>query len=203
MFTRESIEELNELKSLSKEIIVNTGSCFDPCIFDALTSDEIENKYKKYDFDVYMPTYGINLQRPYVWEWAQQKNFIVDLLLRKPMTPFVIVEHSDDFQYDKKIIKVIDGKQRILTIHKFLHNEFPIDYNGKTVYYKDFDKSAIRYLKSIINFLTANVYYSYRHVAGLGEITDKELIMLFNYYNFSGVPQTEEHKRHLQNLLNE
>lgn len=205
MFTRESIEELNELNSLPKDIIVNTGLCFDPFLFDALSSETIENDYKTYDFDVFLPTYGINLQRPYVWEWYQQNNFITDLLLEKPILPFVVVEFRDNAQRDndKAIIKVIDGKQRILTLYKFLHNEFPINCNGKTIYYKDFDASAIRFLKTRINFLTANVYYSFINDKRLSEISDRELIMLFNYYNFSGVPQAEEHKRRLQNLLGE
>ena len=49
----------------------------------------------------------------------------------------------------------------------------------------------------IVNGFVATVYYSYDD----NPITDDMKIILFNYYNFSGTPQTEEHKNMLKNLI--
>ena len=45
--------------------------------------------------------------------------------------------------------------------------------------------------------MTATVYYSYWDC----EVNDDMKIILFNYYNFAGTPQTEEHKNKLQSLI--
>lgn len=153
---------------------------------------------KVYDFDVYMPTYGIYLQRPYVWELVQQREFIMSILLEKPIDPLVIVQYLKDYKNrGDEVNLVIDGKQRLMTIQKFVHNEFSIIINGRELYWKDFDKESRMYFKSRANILSANVYYSYPDC----KVTDEMLIILFNYYNFAGTPQTENHKEKLQSLL--
>jgi hypothetical protein len=45
--------------------------------------------------------------------------------------------------------------------------------------------------------MNATVYYSYF----MAPVTDDMKIKLFNFYNFSGTPQTEEHKEKLERLL--
>ena len=153
---------------------------------------------KVYDFDVYMPTYGINLQRPYVWELVQQREFIMSILLEKPIDSLVIVQDLKDYKNRGHVVNlVIDGKQRLMTIQKFVHNEFSIIVNGRELYWKDFDKESRMYFKSRANTLSANVYYSYPDC----KVTDEMLVILFNYYNFAGTQQTEEHKEKLQSLL--
>ena len=85
-----------------------------------------------------------------------------------------------------------------LTIQKFLHNDFPISIKGENVYWKDFDKEMRMFFRSRVNRITATVYYSYDD----NPVTDDMKIVLFNYYNFAGAPQTEDHKNKLQSLLN-
>ena len=45
--------------------------------------------------------------------------------------------------------------------------------------------------------MEAIFYYSYPD----NRITDDEKIQIFNFYNFTGTPQAEEHKIKLQGLL--
>lgn len=193
----DEIKQCNNLHKIPKEIHVNKGVLLDFRLVDALENPDPE-KDKVYDFDVYMPTYGIYLQRPYVWELVQQREFIMSILLEKPIDPLVIVQDLKDYKNSgSEVNLVIDGKQRLMTIQKFVHNEFSIIINGRELYWKDFDNESRMYFKSRANYLNANVYYSYPDC----KVTDEMLVILFNYYNFAGTPQAESHKEKLQSLL--
>lgn len=194
MVTLEEIRKETPIDQVTSPM--NRGVLLDTRLFNSMLRDDISYGRKSYDFDVYLDTYGKNLQRPYVWLLWQQRDFIKNILLEKTVEPVVIVLH--ELENTNEIIYVIDGKQRLLTIHKFLHNEFSIMINGKDVYWSDLDDSAKMFFRSRINNFTANVYYSYYDKP----MSDREKIILFNYYNFSGTPQTEEHKKMLQGLLN-
>ena len=195
----DEIKQCNNLHKIPKEIHVNKGVLLDFRLVEALENPD-HDRDKVYDFDVYMPTYGINLQRPYVWELVQQREFIMSILLEKPIDSLVIVQDLKDYKNRGHVVNlVIDGKQRLMTIQKFVHNEFSIIVNGRELYWKDFDKESRMYFKSRANTLSANVYYSYPDC----KVTDEMLVILFNYYNFAGTQQTEEHKEKLQSLLNQ
>ena len=193
----DEIKQCNNLHKIPKEIHVNQGVLLDFRLVDALENPNPDID-KVYDFDVYMPTYGIYLQRPYVWELVQQREFIMSILLEKPIDPLVIVQYLKDYKNrGSEVNLVIDGKQRLMTIQKFVHNEFSIIINRREVYWKDFDDESRRLFKSRANRLTANVYYSYPDC----KVTDEMLVILFNFYNFAGTPQTQRHKDKLQSLL--
>ena len=200
MATLKDIRESNSIiHSIPKSIHCNKWVMLDYRLCQTLESGENREKYDQfYDFDVYLPKYGINLQRPYVWECFQQKEFIMSILLEKPLESVIIVQHNCDKSREETINYVIDGKQRLITIQKFLHNEFPISIKGENVYWKDFDKEMRIFFRSRVNSMTATVYYSYDD----NPVTDDMKIVLFNYYNFAGTYQTEEHKNKLQSLLN-
>ncbi len=199
MVTLNEIKKCTNMHLIPKAIHMNKGVMFDYRLFDAL--NEPTERDLKYDFDVFLPKYGINLQRPYVWEYYQQNEFILSILLEKPIESFIAIHHfKDSLNREDCTVFVIDGKQRLLTIQKFIHNEFPIVVNGEKVYFKDFDDELKRFFKSRVNFLTGDVYYSYENSDA--EITDDMKIVLFNFYNFAGTPQTEEHKNKLQSLIN-
>lgn len=197
MLTVEEIKKSSGLYSIPKYIHVNKGVCFDFRLFDALSNPS--DKDYTYDFDVFLPKYGINLQRDYVWEHCQQNEFILSLLQEKPIDPVILVQYCDDFANREMhtINYVIDGKQRLLTIKKFANNEFPIIINGCEYYFSDFSDELKRFLDSRVCYMTGTVYYSYPDVP----VTDDMLITLFNFYNFAGTPQTEEHKNKLESLL--
>ena len=195
----EEIQRSTNIHKIPSEIVVLRHVLFDHRLVQTLASPE-PGKDLVYDFDVFMPTYGVNLQRPYVWEDFQKREYIMSILLEKPLDDMVIVKRLSDYTLDRsnEINVVIDGKQRLMTIKKFLLNEFPIIINGREVYWKDFDSESRLFFKNRANYMTATVYCSYPNC----EVTDEMLVILFNYYNFSGTPQTEAHKRMLQSLAN-
>ena len=198
MVSINEIRKLNDLHNLPKSIHVNKDILLDYRLIDGLRSTEPDPRNRVYDFDVYLEKYNINLQRGYVWEHCQQNEFIFSILFEKPLESVVVILHIFDFDNrDDSITYVIDGKQRLMTIQKFVRNEFPIIIDGQDVYYKDFDKELQRFFDSRVNYMTAVVYYSYPDIP----ITDDMKIWLFNFYNFSGTQQTEEHKNKLQSLL--
>lgn len=170
-------------------------------LFNLLESDTLSYRNKKLDLDVFLPEYNVCLQRPYVWEDCQKKSFVENILLEKPIDGFVVIVHGEVDWANKttqvnEVIQVVDGKQRLTTLSDFIHNRFPIDVFGKA-YYRDFDNNLKTFFASRVNSLTATVYYSdYSE-----PMDDRTKVLLFNYYNFSGTPQTEEHKNMLSRLV--
>lgn len=194
MITLKDIRQCNNIHNIPNEIYCNKGIRLDFRLVETF-----ENGENRYDFDVFLPKYNINLQRPYIWEHYQQNEFIMSILLEKPLEPVIIVKHSNDVLSRSNTINyVIDGKQRLLTIKKFVNNEFPIYIKGEEIYWRDFDNDMKMFFRSRAKCLTAIVYYSDDDCP----VTDDMKIILFNYYNFAGTPQTEEHKNKLQSLLN-
>lgn len=142
------------------------------------------------DFDVFLPTKGFNLQRPYVWTIQQQEEFIWSCLLVRSIPPIVLIIH------EWKLYQVIDGKQRLMTLQRFMMNEFPIHLNGGEFFYKDLEFALQHSINQVPMVYTT--YYSYEDEP----ITDDEKIIIFNFYNFAGTPQEESHRIKLNNALN-
>ena len=102
MFTIEDLHKTNSIYNIPKTVTVNKGVLLDFRLFNALTNPSEERDYK-YDFDVFLPKYGINLQRPYVWEHYQQNEFINSILLEKPMEPGIVGQNIGDRAREKAI----------------------------------------------------------------------------------------------------
>ena len=193
MVTLKQLQSGNSLKLLlgnSRNLRYNSGLSFPSTMEGFLV---LEN-FGKIDFDVYLPTKGFNLQRPYVWTPQQKEEFIWSVLYDKPIPPVVFVQYNET---GEETYYIIDGKQRLMTLKMFILNEFPIHFNGKEVYWKDMDLDAKYQINCRVN-MTYTAYYSYCDEL----ITDNEKIILFNYYNFAGTPQEESHRNKLLNSLN-
>ena len=198
MLTIQEVKTAEGIYNIPKNIHINKDICLDWRLFDALVNPDYDgNRDYKYDFNVFLPTYGINLQRPYVWEHYQQNEFILSILLEKPIESFVIIQYNEERDRGNVTNYVIDGKQRLMTIQKFGKNEFPIIVDGKEYYFKDFSDELKMFFERRCSTLTAVVYYTYPDIPASDELK----IKLFNFYNFAGTPQTEEHKKKLQSLL--
>ena len=199
MITVEKMKESSELHSLRKDLARQKS----PVMFyyrlgNALTNFPMGDKDIHFDTDIYLEKYKMNLQRPYVWTYPQQNAFIQSILYEKIISPVVIISHSvTNEQFGEHIYYVIDGKQRLTTVHKFLNNEFPVEIGFEKYYYKDFDDKLKTYFNRNLDKMEAIFYYSYPD----NPITDDEKIQIFNFYNFTGTPQAEEHKIKLQSLL--
>lgn len=191
MLTIDYLQRHEGLHIIPKNFTVQRGVSLDYRMNQDLLKDDI------FDFNVHLEKYGVDLQRPYVWEHYQANDFLISILLEKPLSDIVIIKHIDDRKDYKCKILVIDGKQRLLTIKKFLLGEISLKVGN--CFYNIYDLSEDLRLRfnRLIGYMTATVYYSYFDMP----ITDDMKIALFNFYNFSGTPQTVEHKEMLQNLL--
>lgn len=201
MITLNNIQGLSNIHNIPKQILINKDIRLDPYLAQNLTDTP---KTTIYDFDIFLKDYGVNLQRPYVWNLIQQQEFILSILLEKPIPPVVAVEiGNNDFALGNglRTMLVIDGKQRLMTIKRFLNNEFAVIIDGYPVYLKDFDYDAHIFFIRRISCLTANVYYASDDPGEPWYISDDMKIILFNFYNFAGTQQEESHKEMLQNFL--
>jgi hypothetical protein len=131
---------------------------------------------QKFDFDVYLPTRGMNLQRGFVWSLQQKQALIESIMVGRPIPTISAIYTNDD------IYQVIDGKQRLSTIISYLKDEF--EYCG--YYYKDLPREYIlqigRYWICCDRLLEYDI-----------KITDDEKIEWFTWINFSGTIQDVEH----------
>ena len=189
------------LYDIPKQILINKDIRLDPYLAQNLTDTP---KTTIYDFDIFLKDYGVNLQRPYVWNLIQQQEFILSILLEKPIPPVVAVEiGNNDFALGNglRTMLVIDGKQRLMTIKRFLNNEFAVIIDGHPAYLNDFDRDTHLFFIRRISCLTANVYYASNNPGESWYISDDMKIILFNFYNFAGTQQEESHKEMLQNFL--
>lgn len=152
-------------------------------IFDIIGDKTLDYEL---DFDVYLPTKGMNLQRAFVWNLFQKQQLILSMLkgIQIPLMTFINYEH--------KIFKVIDGKQRLNAMITFCKNEFPIKYNGNEYYFKDLDSWAKREIEYV--FIKADVGYEYKEKL----ISDDIKIQWFEMINFAGTPQDIKHLNNLK-----
>ena len=83
MLTINDIKKESGIFNIPKEIHVSKDICFDFRLFSALVEPnrDGEGRDYKYDFDIYLPKYGVNLQRPYVWEHCQQQEYILSIII--------------------------------------------------------------------------------------------------------------------------
>ena len=191
-FTADDIKNINS-ELLNIKVHCNKGIVLDPYLINNLVDDRPR---KQYDFDIYLPKYGINLQRPYVWKDYQQSEYIISILQERPLENVIVIQYEPE--EGPITMQIVDGKQRLTTIQKFLLGEIPVTINNKKVWWYDFDEDAKRYFKSRLSCITAVVYYIYDD----DNLTDDDKIRLFNFYNFSGTSQTEEYKNMLKGFLN-
>jgi len=144
----------------------------------------------EFDFDVFLPSIGENLQRDFVWSLEQQRGFIKSIFLRSYIPNIVVnvLPKQSNFANQKivpKIFKVIDGKQRLTTIKKFMNNEFEI--NG--FYHRDVEQG----FRSFVDLLKFETYYE--------PLSDSVLVALFEKVNFFGTPQDYERFERIKNKV--
>lgn len=149
--------------------------------------------YLTIDYDVYLPSKGKNLQRPFVWTEEQKSELIHSIFKGIRLTNISIIIFTDDSKRErKKTYKIIDGKQRLSTILTFINNEFPLHYNGSKYYFKDLPEE----MQSILNRfdIVQDLVYEYQDKM----ISDDNKIAWFEMINFAGTPQDIEHLNNLK-----
>jgi hypothetical protein len=143
------------------------------------------------DFDVYLPTKGINLQRDYVWNIEQKREMIWSVLMNRHIPRMAMINVVTEKSDTKGIYQVIDGKQRLSSMIGFYRGEFDLIIDGNNYYYSDLPED---YQRVIAGFMFP--YYVVNEDYG-NKITDEDKIAWFRYINFAGTPQDSEHMKSL------
>lgn len=129
-------------------------------------------------------------QRPYVWGDKERTEFMDNLFSAKPIGAFSVIEI--DKSKPTEWIEVVDGRQRVTTLKMFFNNEFK--YNG--YYWDDLCHIEKRYIKDI------SFPMLYLEMVDGSIVPDNLKLEYFYGVNFSGVPQSEEHRLKILNMMN-
>ena len=140
------------------------------------------------DYDVYLPTKGMNLQRPFCWNLEQKQQLILSIVKDIYIPKFCALVDQNKAQ---KSYQIIDGKQRLEAIFSFLANEFPLPTGH---YFKDCAPD----LQGRIKRYSPVFEVAYFHKDDAIPISDDDKIAWFEQINFAGTPQDEQHLKKLK-----
>lgn len=127
----------------------------------------------------------LDYQREYVWEKDQQQMFLNSILMGLPLGCISVVKNKNEFVYE-----IVDGKQRLTTLRKFVENEISVNIDGEEVFYKD------------LNMAERNMFESCD--LPMVRLIDASRLDKLNYFmtlNFGGVAQSESHKNKVKGLI--
>ncbi len=148
---------------------------------------------KNIDFDVFLPTKGMNLQRDFVWNILQKRELIWSILMKRHIPRMAMINIITKESGTDGIYQVIDGKQRLSAMIDFYNNKFQLEIDNKLYFFKDL---PYEYQTSIscyaIPYLIVNEDYGKK-------ISDEEKINWFRFINFAGTQQDIEHIKRLTN----
>ena len=152
------------------------------------------------DFDVYLPTKGFNLQRPFVWTLHQRQQLIISILKETPIPTVAVIRHTDTNQ-SESVFQVIDGKQRIKAYIDYCDGLFAVPIGEHEYLYEELPKE-MRWTVQNFTF-SGDLAYSYGTGDGTDKdyITDDDKIRWFNQRNFAGTEQEEDHITKLNEAL--
>lgn len=146
------------------------------------------------DYDVYLPKYKRNLQRPFVWTLEQNRELIMSVLTKRTILPISILIVYDKAISEKDIMLIIDGKQRLNALLSFYNNKYTIVLEDKEYFYNDLPKDYQQAIKGF--YVDANRVYD-----KIGEpVKDEDKIDWFLAINYAGTPQDENYLKDLQQL---
>jgi len=146
-----------------------------------------------FDFDVYLSSKKMNLQRPLVWTLEQKQEFILSVIKGIQISALSVIRYREKPGVLNSVtMKFIDGKQRFTTIMSFYKNEFPIEVNGVDYFYFDMEEECQRLIKYFSFHFDIAYEYDY------DMISDDDKIAWFEMINFAGTPQDVEHLKDLK-----
>lgn len=184
------------MKLEKKDLNIKELNLSSPLYFSTL---KYFRTHYKVDFDVYLPTKNLNLQRGSVWS-LEQKQALIQSVFKQRLGSYngikIIPSLSavqKEINKDEKIFEIIDGKQRLTTLYSFLDGEFPILIKGEEYRFNDLSDELQRIIYGFPMEIV--VKYSYPDEP----VTDQEKIDWFEMINFFGTPQELEHLQNIQN----
>jgi hypothetical protein len=148
-------------------------------------------KYEKnlVDWEVFLPSLGYDLQRPFVWTEFQKEELIWSVLLGRKVPT---VSAISIYEENDELLQIIDGKQRLGTLVSFVQGRFPLHVDKKPFFYHQLPDDY----KYAIKFFTISVNTLYQPLDK--PFSDQDKINWFYFINFAGTQQDTEHMRKLQ-----
>lgn len=144
------------------------------------------------DFEVYLPTRGINLQRDYVWTLAQKRELIWSILMNRHIPKMAMLNVVSEKEDTKGTYQVIDGKQRLSAMIDFYKGAYTLEIDGTEYYFNQLPKEYQRVIAGyMFSYDIVDEDYGYK-------FTDEDKINWFCYINFAGTPQDVEHLKRLK-----
>lgn len=138
------------------------------------------------DYDVYLPSKKMNLQRDFVWDLDQKRELIWSVLMNRYIPRMAMINNS------RQVYEIIDGKQRLSTMIGFYKGDFSLLIDNK-IYF--FNELPTDYQRVISGFMFP--YYVVNEDFG-NQFTDEDKISWFRYINFAGTKQDERHLNKLK-----
>ena len=133
-------------------------------------------------------------QREYVWSDAEAQFLLKQIFDNKPIGSLALVlnESGDPSHY----CEVVDGRQRLTTLIRFVKGEFPYRLpDGKEIFFSEMSKlDQMEFKKTKVPHYELSTDTS-------EPVSDKQKIEYFYSVNFAGVPQSEQHKKQIEELL--
>jgi len=133
------------------------------------------------DYDVYLPTKGMNLQRPFCWTIQQKQSLILSIIkgVYIPKICVLVDQNTDVYKY-----QIIDGKQRLSAMLEFLSGGFPLSTGH---YFNDCEPDLQSLIKAYSPQCEAEYFVDSK------PISDDAKIQWFEQINLTGTPQDEAH----------
>lgn len=141
------------------------------------------------DYDIWLESKGMNLQREFVWNLDQRRELVWSVFIgRRIPRMAMICTHGEVYQ-------VIDGKQRLSALLDFYNDKFTLLVDGK------------EYLCSELPLEYQQVFGAYafpyyiHHEDNEGDVSDQDKIDWFMFINYAGTPQDVAHMARLNKSL--
>ncbi|HHQ6598096.1 TPA: DUF262 domain-containing protein [Serratia fonticola] len=136
--------------------------------------------------------FDADYQREYVWGEEQQQAFLHAIVSGFPLGHVAIAKTVDWCEKEGPFLEVVDGKQRLTTLKLFITNVIPFVIDGVPVYWRELSRpEQLAFGKTGLPAVI------------LDDASRDDLLNYFIAVNFTGVPQSEEHKRHVLKLKGE
>ncbi|HHG9960346.1 TPA: DUF262 domain-containing protein [Yersinia enterocolitica] len=133
--------------------------------------------------------FDADYQRAYVWGEEEQQAFLHTVVSGFPVGHVAIAKTPDWCEKEEAFLEVVDGKQRLTTLKLFITNEIPIIIDGQRILWRELSRPE---------------QLAFGHTSMPALILDDasrdDLLSYFIAVNFTGVPQSDEHKRYVLKL---
>ncbi|HDL7425711.1 TPA: DUF262 domain-containing protein [Yersinia enterocolitica] len=134
--------------------------------------------------------FDADYQREYVWGGSEQQAFLKAVVSGFPLGNVAIAKTADWCEKEGPFLEVVDGKQRLTTLKLFITNVIPFVIDGIPVYWSELSRpEQLAFGKTSLPAVILN------------NASRDDMLNYFIVVNFTGVPQSEEHKLHVLKLV--